>query len=73
MTVYFWRLFHQCIMHTKSDIYCWHYYHWVDTIGGGGLLIPDGIIHPIVIASGLTWFIKYIFVLKLQSLKNVIY
>jgi hypothetical protein len=28
----------------------------------GGLLVPDGIIHPVVNGLALTWFIKYIFV-----------
>jgi hypothetical protein len=37
-------------MHTKLDIYFFHYYHRVDIIGGGELLIPDGIVHPIIIA-----------------------
>ena len=35
-----------------------YYYHWVDTFAGG-LLVPDGIIHPVVGVSALTWLIKY--------------
>jgi hypothetical protein len=27
----------------------------------GGLLVPDGIIRPVVSASALTWFIRYIY------------
>ena len=34
---------------------------WVDT-SAGGLLVPEGIIHPAVSASPLTWFIRYIFI-----------
>jgi hypothetical protein len=26
----------------------------------GGLLVPDGIIHPVVSVSVLTWFIRYL-------------
>jgi hypothetical protein len=26
----------------------------------GGLLVPEGIIHPVVSVSGLTWFIRYL-------------
>jgi hypothetical protein len=37
-----------------------YYYHWVDTTAGG-LLVPDGIIRPVVSASAQTWFIKYIY------------
>ena len=32
-----------------------HYYHWVD-ISAGGLVIPDGVIHPVVNVSALVWF-----------------
>jgi hypothetical protein len=38
-----------------------HYYQWVDT-STGGLLVPDGIIHPVVSDSPLTWLIGYIIV-----------
>jgi hypothetical protein len=30
----------------------------------GGLFVPDGIIRPEVSASALTWFIRYIYLLK---------
>jgi hypothetical protein len=36
-----------------------NYFHCVDT-SAGALLVPDGIICPVVSASTLTWFIKYI-------------
>jgi hypothetical protein len=36
-----------------------YYYHWVDT-SAGGLLVSEGIIHLVVSASALTWFIRYI-------------
>ena len=36
-----------------------YYYHWVDT-SAGGLLVLEGIICPVVSASALTWFIRYI-------------
>ena len=37
-----------------------YYYHWVDT-SSGGLLVPEGITRPVVSASALTWFIRYIY------------
>ena len=48
-----------------------YYYHWVDT-SAGGLLVLEGTIHPVVSASELTWFIRYIYYWKLQFLTNVI-
>jgi hypothetical protein len=51
--------------------YCFYYYHWVDT-SADGLLVPEGIIHPVVSASALTWFIRYIYYRNLQFLNNVI-
>ena len=36
-----------------------YYYHWVDT-SVGGLLVPEGIIHPVVSVLALTWFIRYL-------------
>jgi hypothetical protein len=54
------------------DIYLrFYYYHWVDT-SAGGLLVLEGIIRPVVSASGLTWFIRYIYFWNLQFLNNVI-
>jgi hypothetical protein len=37
-----------------------YYHHWVDT-SAGGLLVPKGIILPMVSVSAQTWFIRYIF------------
>jgi len=37
-------------MRTKIDIYVFYYYHWVNT-SAGGLLVPEGIIRPVVGAS----------------------
>ena len=34
--------------------------HWVDT-SAGRLLVPEGIILPVVSASVLTWFVRYIY------------
>jgi hypothetical protein len=48
-----------------------YYYHCVDTTAGT-LLVPEGIIHPVVSVSALTWFIGYIYHWKLRFLKNVI-
>jgi hypothetical protein len=39
----------------SSDIY-----DWVNT-SAGGILVPEGIIRPVVSASALTWFIRYIY------------
>jgi hypothetical protein len=36
------------------------------------LLVPEGIIHPVVSAKALTWFIRYIYYWNLQFLNNVI-
>jgi hypothetical protein len=48
-----------------------YYYHWVDT-SAGELLVPDGIIRPVVSVSALAWFIRHIYYSNLQSLRNVI-
>jgi hypothetical protein len=48
-----------------------YYYHWVD-ISAGGLLVPEGIIRPVVSDSTLTWFIRYVYYWNLQFLNNVI-
>ena len=32
---------------------CFYHYHWVDT-SAGGLLVPEGIIRPVISASALT-------------------
>jgi hypothetical protein len=37
-------------MHTNFDIYGFFYHHWVDT-SDGGLLVSEGIIHPVVSVS----------------------
>jgi hypothetical protein len=47
------------------------YNQWVETTTGG-LVILEDIIQPIVSASTLTWFIRYIYVWKLQFLDHVI-
>ena len=41
-------------------------------ICAGELLVHEGIIHPVVSASALTWFIRYIYYWILQFLNNVI-
>jgi len=46
-------------------------YHWVDT-SAGGLLVPEGIILPVVNISVLTWLIRYIYNCNLQFLNNTI-
>ena len=38
----------------------------------GGLLVPEGIIRPVVSASALAWLIINIFYWNLQFLNNVI-
>ena len=48
------------------------YYHCVD-ISTGGILVPEGIIRPVVSASELTWFIRYIYYWNLQFLNNAIF
>ena len=46
-------------------------YHWIDT-SAGELLVPEGIIHPVVSALVLKWFIRYIYYWDLHFLNNVI-
>ena len=46
-------------MHTNLRYLHFYYYHWVDT-SGGGLLVPEGIVRPVVSVSVLTWFIRYL-------------
>jgi hypothetical protein len=48
-----------------------YYYLWVDT-SVDGLLVPEGIIRPVVSASELTWYIRYIHYRNLYFLNNVI-
>jgi len=47
-------------------------YHWVDT-AAVELWVPKGIILPRVSILALTWFIRYIYVQKLQFLNYVMY
>ena len=48
-------------LNENFDIYVFYYYHWVDT-SAGGLLVPKGIIRPVVsVVSALPWFIRYIY------------
>jgi hypothetical protein len=37
------------------------------------VLVPDGIIRPVVSVSAMTWFIRYIYYWNLQILDNVIF
>jgi len=48
-----------------------YYYHWVDT-SAGRLFAPEGIIRPVVSASTLTWYIRYIYYLNILFLNNAI-
>jgi len=41
-------------------------YVLIDT-SAGGLLVHTGIIHPVVSASTLTWFIIYIYITEIYS------
>ena len=50
----------------SSDIYDWVY------TSAGGVFVPHGIIRPVVSASVLTWFIRYIYYSNLQFLNNII-
>jgi hypothetical protein len=58
---------------THSFIWYLRFYYtrWVD-ITAGVLLVPEGIIHPVITVSALTWFIRYIYYWNLQLLNNVI-
>jgi len=46
-------------MHTHFRYLRFYYYHWVDT-SACGLLVPEGIVRPVVGVSVLTWFIIYL-------------
>jgi len=61
----------QCIDINFSVIISSDIYDWVNT-SAGGVLVPEGIIRPVVSASALTWFIRYIYYWNLQFLNNVI-
>jgi hypothetical protein len=50
----------------KLDIY-----HWIDT-SAGRLLVPEGVIRPVVRDSAMTLFIIYIFYRILRFLNHVI-
>jgi len=48
------------------DIYIFYYYHLVDT-SASGLLVPEGIIHPVVCALTLTLFVQDILMFEIYS------
>ena len=48
-----------------------HVIYWVDTFVDRQL-VPKGIMRPVVSALALAWLIKYIYILNLQFLNNVI-
>jgi hypothetical protein len=50
-------------VHAQFDIYVFYIYCWVDT-SAGGLLVHVDIIRPVVSASALIWFIRYILLSK---------
>jgi hypothetical protein len=43
----------------RLDVFVFIFYHWVNT-SVGGLIVPEGIIRPVVGVSALTWFIIYL-------------
>ena len=51
------------VVHNKTDIYHFFYHHWANT-SAGGLLVPDGIILPVVSVLALTWLYE-----KLKNLE----
>jgi hypothetical protein len=55
-----------CSVIISSDICDWVY------TSAGGVVVPESIIRPVVSASALTWFIRYMYYWKLQYLNNVI-
>jgi hypothetical protein len=48
-----------CALNSVSTCFITLYYHWVDT-SAGGLFFSQGMIPAVVIASTLTWLIRYI-------------
>jgi hypothetical protein len=60
-----------CIDINFSIIILSDIYDWVNT-SAGGVFVPQGIIRPVISASALTWFIRYIYYWNLQFLNNVI-
>jgi hypothetical protein len=65
-----WKLFHKRVVRTIWYV-CLYYYPWVDT-SASELLVPDGIIRPVVSVSALAWFIRHMYYSNLQPLRNVI-
>lgn len=53
-------LFQKPAVHTGLNICVFYCYQWVDA-SNGGLLVPEGIIRPVVNAPTLTRIITYIF------------
>jgi 4-hydroxy-3-methylbut-2-en-1-yl diphosphate synthase IspG/GcpE len=49
------RLYNRVVC-TNFDIYV-----FITLTSAGGLLIPEGVIRPVVSVSALTWFIRYIY------------
>jgi hypothetical protein len=64
------------ISETRRTSYIWYQhlycYQRVDT-SAGGLLVPEGIILPVVGVSAVTLFIIYIYYWNVQFLNNVIF
>ena len=70
-----WSNLMKVIPETRRGHLIWYirfyYYNWVDT-SAGGLIVSDGIIHPVISAPALAWFIRYIYYWKLQFQNNVL-
>ena len=66
------RHFQQYFSYSNIYDFITLYYHWVDT-SAGGLFFSEGMIRPVVIASTLTWRIRYtsIYYWNIQFLNNV--
>ena len=67
------RLIRKHVGHIKLDIYVFITITQLKPLMVyDGLLIPEGIIRPVVSVSALTWFIRYIYYWNLEFLSNVI-
>lgn len=73
-TIWFWAYLVIPETHCADQIWYlrFYYYHWVDT-PASELLVPEGIVHPIVSVSAPTSLIgNVVFYLKFTASKNAI-
>jgi len=84
LTKSFWVML-EFVLLSRWEVYCcsigeslfccclgFYYYHFVNTSAGGLVVIPDGIIRPVVSVSALSWLLRYMHYWNLNFLNKVI-